>query len=460
MTIAIRLLAAAVLLPVAGTSVGAQQARGATVRAVVHDSLSGGPLAGATVQLVSLADRRFIRTADTDSAGTLAFAGIPVGRYRVGFMHPLLDELGVTAPDGEVLVEAEGTYRVALAVPSPGRLRTAVCGARTGDDSVAAVVGTVRDPRDRMPLADAAVTAQWIEISVGSGGIQQRAPRITARTGSNGWFALCGLPPGVVTVSARLAKDSMPRVDLHMKANEFRRRDMYVSAPGVGQLRGTVVSADSARPLAGARVAVAGGPQTLTGPTGEWSLSGVPLGTHSLEVRALGYYPEQRPVDVIADAAPTTVALTTFRAVLDAIRVTAQRTERADMGGFASRARRSGMGRYMSAEQVQRRNVLETSDLLKTMPGFVGDGSLMMKSGYSDGAGNFDVNCPAEVYIDGHLMRGISAAELDALVKPEHIEGIEVFSAGSPKPPQFDSGMSGCGSLVIWQKPLSERRRR
>jgi len=83
-----------------------------------------------------------------------------------------------------------------------------------------------------------------------------------------------------------------------------------------------------------------------------------------------------------------------------------------------------------------------------------------MKGNFSDGFGNFDVDCSAEVYVDGHLMRGISADELNGLVMPENIVAIETYSAGSPKPAQFESGMSGCGALVIWQKPMNERVRR
>lgn len=453
--------AASLALALAAAPLEAQRAATGSVQAVVHDSLAGRPLAGAIVQIVSLADRAFVRSAETDSLGRLTFRGLPAGRYRMGFMHPLLDELGVTAPDREVEVGEGGrTHRVVLAVPSPDRLRLAVCGSKAGGDSAAAIVGTVRRPSDRMPVEGAAVSAQWTELTFGSGGIQQRAPRITATTGGNGWFALCGLPAGIVTVYVRQGGDSVPRVDFQLDAREFRRRDFYLSSPGRGELRGRVVTADSARPLPGARVTIVGGPQGDADAAGEWRLSRVPLGTQVLEVRAVGYHPDRRPVDVLGEPGSTEVALTTFRAVLDAVRVTAERTTPADLGGFAARRQRSGMGRYLTGEQIARRNVLETSDLLRTMPGFIGDGSLAMRGNFSDGAGNYGTDCTAEVYVDGQLLRGITAGELDAVVKPENISGLEVFSAGSPRPPQFDSGMSGCGSLVIWQKPLAERARR
>lgn len=450
--------ACGVVAAVPVSPVAAQQGAGSTVEAFVHDSLARRPLAGATVQLVSLSDRSFVRTAETDSLGRSSFRDIPTGRYRVGFMHALLDELGVTAPEREVAVASQSRYRADLAIPGPARLAAAVCGAKASGAGVSTLVGTVRNPRDRMPVAKAAVTAQWIEMTFGSAGMQQRAPRITARTGINGWFALCGLPAGIVTLWVKQGSDSTPRMDLEMDAGQFRRRDFFVSAPGTGQLRGRVVTADGTRPLRGARVAIAGGPPAESGASGEWSLSGVRLGTQVLEVRAVGFYPERRPVDVVADAEPVNVALGTFKAFLDAVRVTATRTPAADAGGYSERQRRGGMGRFLSSDQIARRNLLETSDMLRTMPGFIGDGSLTMKGNFSDGTGGHDTECSAEVYIDGHLMRGISAGELDALVKPEQIEGVEVYGTGAPRPPQFDSGMSGCGSLVIWRKGTTPRR--
>jgi hypothetical protein len=403
----------------------------------------------------------FSRLGDTDSHGRVTFPGIPSGRYQVGFMHSLLDAIGVTAPVRELVVDGNGSHRIELAIPSPARLRIAVCGPQAGSDSSAIFIGSVRDPRDRMPLSEASVAAQWMEITFSTAGVRQQMAGATAATGPNGWFALCGLPSGTVAISARRGTDSIASMELELKPLEFRRADLYLATPGRGRLSGKVVTADSARPLAGARVTIDGA-QTESNAQGDWTLADVPLGTRMLEVRAIGYYPDRRPVDVVADpGAPTRVALQTFQAVLDAVQVTATRlTGEAALSGFSERQKGSGMGRFYDAKQIARRNPIYTSDLLRSLPGFVGDGSLTMKSNFSDGAGSFDVGCAAEVYVDGQLMRGISASELDGIVAPENIVAIETYSAGSPKPAQFESGMSGCGALVIWQKPTSERVRR
>lgn len=446
-----------------GASARAQEApaAGSRVTIVVHDSLSARPLAGATVQMVSATDpTAFGRSGDTDSLGRYVFAAIPAGRYTVGFMHPLLDTLGIEAPARRLEVADGRPARLELAVPSPGRLRAAICGPQGANDSSAAMIGTVRDPRDLMPVAGATVHGGWLEITFVTGSMRQRPAGLTATTGDNGWFALCGLPSGTVTVTARHAGDSTHALEFPLQPGELRRRDLYVAMQGRGRISGRIVSADSVRALGGARVSIVDGASTTADAAGRWELAGVPLGTRMMEVKAIGYYPERRPVDVVSSGEPLEVALTTFQAVLEAVRVTADRVATAYIAEFEQRARSSGMGRYMTADRIQAQNPINTSDLFRMMPGFIGDGSIEMKSNFSDGGGNFGVNCTPEVYIDGHLMRGIGAIELDGLVKPEHIAGIEVYSAGSPKPPQFDSGMSGCGAVAIWQKPVSERFRR
>jgi hypothetical protein len=427
----------------------------------VHDSLAGRPLAHAIVQLVSSPDPMALsRSGETDSLGRATFRDVPPGRYSLGFMHEVLDDIGLEAPLREIEVAAGDQRRVELGVPSEAGIRDAVCGRRPAGDSAATFLGIVRNPSDRAPLAGVAVSAEWIEIAFSASGIRQQVPRITATTGANGWFALCGLPAGTVAITAHAGADSTDRLDFELKPGEVRRRGLFVGGGGTGRVQGRVVTADSARALPGARVSSVRGQAAVADARGDWSLAGIPLGTRMVEFRAVGYYPERRPVDVLADATSVEVALATFQAVLATVRVEASRIERGDMGAYVERQRKGGMGRFFYAERIMGMAPVRTSDLLRTMPGFLGDGTLQMKGNFSDGAGNFDVNCSAEVYIDGHLMRGIEAEELDALVEPENIYGMEVYSTGSPRPQQFSQGLGGCGALVIWQKPLAERVRR
>ena len=77
-------------------SVDGPHRRGATVRGSVFDSLAHAPLPDALVQLVGddlVAP--YGHTVRSDSLGTFEFTDVPAGRYLLGFIHPMLDSLGI-----------------------------------------------------------------------------------------------------------------------------------------------------------------------------------------------------------------------------------------------------------------------------------------------------------------------------------------------------------------------------
>lgn len=448
---------------------------GATVSGVVRDSLAGTPLAAAMVQLVGAGGAtRFGESAVTDSLGRYLIAGVPDGRYTLGFFHPMLDSLGVASPLRGVVVEGGRPARADLAIPSPARLRAAICGARRAADSAGVVVGVVREVRDGSPATGVRVTAEWLELSFTAAGLVRRAPRLIATTGENGWFAICNVPTGgVMTLVAGRGADSTDVVELRVPAEGFARRELYLgpaqvavapdsarpadipAAPsrrllrGDGRVSGTVVAAAGGRPLANALVSLSDGPRTRANDRGEWSLVNAPAGTRVLEVRAVGYYPERRPVHVVAGAPPVHVALSTLKAVLDTVRVSGKRFERG-RSGFQQRRTAGGAGRFITDEQIARQAVAVTSDIFRNAAGVrleVGpDG--FQKQLLVRGAFGW---CQPGVYLDGQFLRNMNAEDIDGWVTPERIAGIEIYSDGHA-PPQFQEALHGCGSVVIWTK--------
>jgi hypothetical protein len=227
---------------------------------------------------------------------------------------------------------------------------------------------------------------------------------------------------------------------------------------GDGQLAGRVSAVVDGKPLPGAYVGIPDGPGTRADANGEWSIANAPLGTRVLEVRAVGYYPVRRKVDVIPGAPPVRVALSTLRAMLDTVKITASRLQGRGFDDFAQR-RTAGMGKFLSAEEIARRRVLVTSDLFRSMSGVRlvaspdGGRQLLMR-------GAFAQECSPAIYLDGHYRGGLasdgmsatlSADFIDAWLKPEDVAGIEIYTQGTV-PPQFQQGMSDCGSIVIWSK--------
>ena len=212
-----------------------------------------------------------------------------------------------------------------------------------------------------------------------------------------------------------------------------------------------MVTAGGGKPLAGAQVSINGGAQTRANERGEWTLMDLPAGTRMLDVRALGYYPERRRVDIVATAAPVRVALSTLKTVLDTVKILAsRRVYDRDSNGF-ERRRRSGVGYFMTAVDIARRQPAQTSDLFNNTPG--------VRMVYDDIAvekqilvrGNMADWCQAEIYLNGRHLYGVTANDLDVWVRPKEVKGIEVY-AGPGAPVEYQEGMTGCGSILVWTK--------
>jgi len=460
---------------VAQVSDATAPAQGTIVSGVVHDSIAHKPLAGATVQLVADGVGSFVRTAVSDPSGSFTLSDVPAGRYKLGFFHPLLDSLGVDAPLRGISVDGKEPARVDLAIPSPARLRAAICGAQSALDSSAVLVGVVRSVRDGAPAAGVVVTGRWLEFTFTKKGMVRRTPRLVATTGENGWFALCNVPTGgTMSLIAGHGADSTDLLEIQVSTEGFVRRDLYLGTaqslvlrdtanqaiPGAARSRrvhsgdatvgGIVVAAAGGRPLAGAQVAIIAGPQTRANERGEWMLSDAPSGTRMLEIRAVGYYPERRAVNIVAGAPPVRVALSTLKAVLDTVKIVAARLKSRDRTGFHERRRQSSAGHFITPEDIAKRQLNVTSEIFRTVPGIImertvlGPTPIMMRGMVED-------MCVPAVYLDGALMRDLSPEDIDAWVHPNEIAGIEVY-AGAGIPPQFQAAQSGCGSIVIWTR--------
>ncbi len=436
------------------------------VYGMVHDSVAARPLAGAVVQLVA-ADTlaNFGRAIVSDSTGRFSFDHVPVGRYTIGFFHPMLDSLGLEPITRAVAVTGIGAVQSDLAVPSPARLRTAICGATSGPGAGAVLVGSVHDALGRTPAPGVTVIVEWIELTFGKGGMTRRMPRRTSTTRENGWFSLCNVPgPGVMMLMATRGADSTAMIEVQVPATGFQRRELYLGPArtiaiagdstrtrhvGDGRLSGVVRTTADDRPLANAQIRIVDGPQTRTNARGEWALTDAPPGTRMLEVRAVGYYPERRAVDIVDSIAPMRVALATFKSVLDTMKISATRTIDMNLVGFQER-RRSSMGRFLTPSDIAVRQPFVTSEIFRSVPGLFLDRTMdaqekvMMR-------GIFEDRCEPAIYINGQWMNGLSSGDLDGFIRPNDIAGIEVYRAGQV-PAQFQPGLGGCGSLVFWTK--------
>ena len=234
----------------------------------------------------------------------------------------------------------------------------------------------------------------------------------------------------MLTVSAASvdsAGDSLPAVTVMV-------------ARGIGQLQGTV-RLKGGPPVGGARVAVRGsGLEFTTGDDGAFRLSALPLGTFTLETRAVGFAPHEEPIDILANSATmATVALDRLT-MLDTVKVMA-RYRAVGLEAFEKR-RRSGFGRYLGPDDIEKRNAFRLSDLFVTIPSVrvvsASDGDQILMRG-----NGFQRYCTPTFFIDG--MRTFGGTEF---VMASSVRAIEVYTS-STAPAEF-TDLNGCGSIVVW----------
>lgn len=349
----------------------------------------------------------------------------------------------------------------------------AVCDA--GAAGGALLVGFVRDARDGAVLPGASALATWSEID--STGLMpsviQRVATVPAT--ENGWFAFCELPLDRPVLTRGVTdSDSTGMVRLTMQRGMVRvARLLIPSRSGApmgpvytAQLRATVRDSTGS-PLPGVRATVWGTEQEVTANSnGVLALGGLPYGTQTLEVRAVGYDPVELPVELRPDSViAVSVVLPRRATVLSGVRVTATASN-PRLAGFQERMRDAergiNFGYFITQDAIERRNPTMFSNLLEGFGGVeVGREGLggypVIRGGVRHGA----VRCKMAVYLDniriiGGLGMNAEAKEgsdhINAMVDPSRVAAVEVYPYPVGVPPRYQSLNGRCGVVLIWTK--------
>ena len=441
----------------------------ARVAGIVFDSLDTRPLSAATVQLIESPPGRHSYAAISDSLGRFDIDSVHAGKYIVGFLHPLLDTLGISAPFDSISVAEGSAVRVTLAVPGERPLVRAICGYVANRDSVGMIVGHVNDATSGAPMAGSSVTLEWPTLVFGSGGPHTETRHLHASTTGEGWFAICGLSEDEYQLHAEKGARSTGLIDVAIRTHDIARLSLLLGADpsasasdsasrGGASLSGIVTSHDG-RPLEGVQVVVDGSAASATTDArGAFTLSGLPDGTRMAEARALGYEPVRVRVEPSrAETRSVTIAMGKRVTTLESVTVFGKHTQRMhDLTGFAER-RQKGYGRFITRQEIDQRNVLSACELLRQVPGVnvMDDGTTGCTAnirGATTGAAAAGARaaphlCEPTVYED-NIPFGGTFSQFTRTVLPKDIQGIEVYTA-STEPPQF---FGECGVIVIWTR--------
>ena len=456
--------------PVALLAQGPGAASHLSVVGQVYDSVANRPLADAVVQIVRTDAIQVARSAVTDSRGRYRLDSIAPGEYFVSFFHAALDSLAVQAPVRRVTLGARDPERVELGIPATERIIAALCPRLPPFDSSAVIVGEVRDADTGAPIANAAVIAQWVDL-VFADRFRVEPQRVRTTTGATGAFALCGLPAsGEVAVRGDSGERATGLLEVTLSARSIVRRDLALGdgstfvtlagevtdgrarmdtlLRGPARLRGTVLN-DAGRPVSGAIVEVwQTGLSTSTDSSGRFDIATLPVGTHALEVRRIGFAPHRIPVHLAARS-PTAVQVVLDKQVrmLDPVRVSA-RTLYSRRGAEIEQRRQRGFGHFILRDELERSPAARVTDVLQRVPGVRvypnQGGNVVTIARGATGSGP----CRPTVYMDGHKLG--TSEDLDFLATVSSLEAIEVYTSAGQAPAEYWGG--SCGTIVLWTR--------
>ena len=215
------------------------------------------------------------------------------------------------------------------------------------------------------------------------------------------------------------------------------------------QVTGTVKDSAGA-PVPEAEVTLIERATTLRRPVatdaqGRFELRDVPAGRLTVRVRRLGYQP--RTVDVLLGAtAPTTfleIIVTPAPAQLEEVRVHPNPVGRL-RELYDHRQQRGSFARFLELADIRRIAPTSASALFRSVPG------ITIRAATTGGNTIRIRGCQPTVWVDGQRIPG---AELDDVVQPSDIGGIEFYPSSAGIPPQYlDPSNRLCGLILVWTR--------
>jgi hypothetical protein len=223
-----------------------------------------------------------------------------------------------------------------------------------------------------------------------------------------------------------------------------------------------VVSDTALVPLDNATVSIFGSDvRVVTGENGRFRITQLRPGNYIVFVRRVGFEMASATVQILpSDTTRVSFTLQPAATKLAPAIITA-RSVSPRMAEFEERrefAAKFGGGQFMSQDEIERRNTVFTTELIRTFRGIgvgyavvVGSGKKrvpVVTSGRA--AGSINLSCVPTVWLDGVLLP--SPTDIDNLPSPKELAGIEVYPGPASVPPRYAAGGMSCGAVLIWTR--------
>lgn len=306
------------------------------------------------------------------------------------------------------------------------------------------LVGSVSDSLTGRPIGTVRVSA---------------GPRHFALTDSSGTFRIDDVSPGTYELE-------VSRVGFHPRryrvaipghlAGEVHLGSIALDPlpPRVVTVSGQLRNRRTGSPVIGAPIGLNGRPAAMSGDQGGFEVRTVvarPGELNRLTVRRIGY--EALDYDFwFADEDSVVQLELELEPLAEELPEIIVEGERVVIGGARlagfNRRREFGLGQFITRDDIDQMNPKEVTDIFRRISGFsvTGEGPARRITPHSS-------SCPsAVVYVDG--VRS-SSDNLDLMLTPDGIVGIEVFRSTSQLPPEYSivgAESSSCAVVGIWTR--------
>jgi hypothetical protein len=332
-----------------------------------------------------------------------------------------------------------------LRTMTPEQLQNSFCPRGGVNRTGGILLGFQRDADADSAIAGGTASLVYKDLVSGSNVDRVR----TARVGTDGRFAFCGLP-STYTGTVEATRNGAVTADVPVETKGLIFSTVTLTFATTTQRNAVLtgrVTQSSGQPVPGVQVAVTGTPSVArTDSLGRYRLEGLPSGTVEVVARRIGFAAMSQPA-LLNQREPRRLDFQVSEArVLAAVKVVGKMDSGLDKVGFNER-HLHGFGHFQTPDEIERRQPFLLTDLLTVVPGLKienGNGGRTIQSSRPGGCVNF--------FVDDSRFDSYTPGDIDATFNTAIIGAIETYSSALETPAQFQVPGRACATVVMWTK--------